>query len=253
MRFFLLAGFFFLGSFLFGDCWSSIEKQKIGMAEFDGYTKLSFRSATDCKILNGLDVVLEFKGYKPILITTDEEGNIAIPNGVLEQLEDGSFLLKVSKKGFIPLRQELEVNFGTIKDKYFLLSKKMDPKSARFVLSWGSKPSDLDLHLVSSKYHISYRDKKDIAGVVTLDQDARDGFGAETITLKKIDPQETYHLYVTQYSQDGKLDRHAQITIYLNNKLLKVVHLPKTDKKVVEVLTINNGAVKFTNTPKDAL
>ena len=67
----------------------------------------------------------------------------------------------------------------------------------------------MDSHLItpeidSLNYHISYseRGSSDSAPFVVLDVDDVDGFGPETITIKKLE-NGTYSYYVHQYSNYG--------------------------------------------------
>ena len=93
----------------------------------------------------------------------------------------------------------------------FSLSPTPDLGEIRIILNWGPNPSDMDSHLItpeidSSNYHISHseRGSSDSAPFVVLDVDDVDGFGPETVTIKKLE-NGTYLYYVHQYSNYGSL------------------------------------------------
>ena len=105
----------------------------------------------------------------------------------------------------------------------FSMSPVPEPGEIRFVLNWGSRPQDLDSHLLTpeiegSSYHISYlnRGNPTNAPYVILDTDDTDGYGPETITIKQ-KFEGVYVYYIYKYSDDSKLiNSEAQINIYDN-------------------------------------
>jgi hypothetical protein len=95
-------------------------------------------------------------------------------------------------------------------------------------LTWGAKPSDLDLHLgvfhAGAWANVDFRTKGNKAAFpwVELDHDVTSGFGPETIIFAKI-LDATYRCHVHRYSSEGSLSgsgaevvvtqRHGQIRI----------------------------------------
>ena len=83
-------------------------------------------------------------------------------------------------------------------------SRPLYPLSGFVSCSIGAKPADLDAHLLKYKrgkrYHISYRYKTSWRRKAQLDRDDRDGFGPETITLRKVDPEAEYTYVVDDYT-----------------------------------------------------
>ena len=215
------------------------------MQELDENIALSFKSAIDCSVIDNAKVVLEFDNFKPVEVFTDKNGIIKVPKYAIKACDDSELHLKLTKEGFIPYKIDLHILAETLWKKFFLISPKTEPKSIRFVLSWDKEPRDLDLHLVNEEYHISYRDKKSIDNKAELDQDAMNGFGAETITLKEVEDTKTYTLYVDKYAGIGNIDEKVKVTVYVNNKLDKIISLPATNNKQVEVLTIKNGIINY--------
>ena len=94
----------------------------------------------------------------------------------------------------------------------FSISPAPELGEVRIILTWGSNPVDMDSHLItpeidSLNFHISYsnRGRSESAPFVVLDLDDVDGFGPETITIKKLESG-IYKYYVHQYSNDGNLN-----------------------------------------------
>ena len=124
-------------------------------------------------------------------------------------------------------------------------------ESARFVLAWGESPKDMDLHLISNDFHISYRNRSGDVNQANLDRDAMSGYGPETITLNRIQDDKTYQVYVHQYSYDSNIDRKVTLSVYTNNQLDRVVSMPETMSRCILVATIQNGDVTYNLKPVD--
>ena len=249
-KFFLILLFSLsLASSLQADCWDVEERKDIELAEMEENMILSFKSAKDCKALSGAAVSLQFNNYAPVQTTTDQNGYLLIPTHVLEKVQDGKLHITLTKNGYIPYELTLPIEMGSLWKKYFLIAPRTNPKAIRFVLSWDKDPRDLDLHLVSNDFHISYRNKKSITQRVQLDQDAQHGYGAETITLLHPSKKKEYRLYVDKYAGNGNIDNKAVIDLYIDNKLIKQIKLPQTSHRSVFVLSIKNNQVTYQNTP----
>ena len=103
----------------------------------------------------------------------------------------------------------------------FSISPAPELGEIRIMLTWGSNPVDMDSHLItpeidSLNFHISYsnRGNSESAPFVVLDLDDVDGFGPETITIKKLETG-IYRYYVHQYSNDGILNEsNAKVQIF---------------------------------------
>jgi len=94
-------------------------------------------------------------------------------------------------------------------------------------------------------YHISFRKTKNIADIVYLDIDAMKGYGPETITLDKLDKNDTYKVIVNRFSAKGTIDEKTKIRVYLNNKLDKIVRFKSTNAKCVQVASITNNKINY--------
>lgn len=103
----------------------------------------------------------------------------------------------------------------------FSISPAPELGEIRIMLTWGSNPVDMDSHLItpeidSLNFHISYsnRGNSESAPFVVLDLDDVDGFGPETITIKKLEAG-IYKYYIHQYSNDGILkESKARVQIF---------------------------------------
>jgi len=132
---------------------------------------------------------------------TDEAGSFRIagaPGGVVP--------IEVSAKGFTTERFERNLVAGKTTSLRLPISPGMKEGQVRIVLTWGQQPKDLDAHLEGplpegKRFHISYQDKGDLKSqqFVSLDADAQDGEGPETITVLGVLPG-TYRYYVHDYS-----------------------------------------------------
>ncbi|MDD5031686.1 MAG: putative Ig domain-containing protein [Patescibacteria group bacterium] len=88
--------------------------------------------------------------------------------------------------------------------------------AARFQLTWGSSPADLDSHLRFGGTHISFLNKEENG--VSLDRDDRDGQGPENIRIETLNAGQTYkyfiHDFSSQYNCDNASFNGAKIEIY---------------------------------------
>ena len=219
-------------------CWSSAELASFAQDEFSEKARFSIRDAVSCKPIANAEFAIG-----SIVFKTDAKGVVTVPLPPEEM--DRELPITIKKSGYITANEKIMVVFGSYWNNLFLMSRELPINSARFVLSWGNTPSDLDLHLKSNNYHISYRKVKSIANRVKLDRDAMKGFGPETITVNKLNKRDTYRVLVNRYSKHGTINNKAQVRVYLNNKIDNVVRLENTDAKCIEVATINNNKITY--------
>jgi hypothetical protein len=212
--------------------------------EESGQFTLRFLNAEKGTPVESADINIEKIGS----FKTDAEGRV-----LFSSVDDGLYSFTFAKQGFIGATFTFEVIAGTIFSNRFSVSPLIELGAIRIVLEWGSKPRDLDAHLVKEgSYHISYREKA-VADdqSARLDLDDRDGYGPETITIRNTDSQSSYTYYVNDYSnknesgskQIGK--SKAVVRIYSNSGLLNEFKVDKTlrgDKW--DVFTIQNGKIR---------
>lgn len=243
----IILGLLATASFLLADgCWTTVQKSNGGFDELNDNITFSIKNAVNCKPVK--DATINFGS---VTLRTNYKGEFSVP---LDVLEDGQKIdLQIAKKGYIPFKKRLEVTVGTIFGTKILVSPKLAPTSVRFVLSWDAKPTDLDIHLVTDDFHVSYRHKRNIAQKAKLDRDAMNGYGAETITLLEVKEDIAYKVFVKRFSHAGKIDGKAEIQVYVDNKLAKIVKLVSTSKKAVEVLKLFGGEITYINKGVDAV
>lgn len=219
-------------------CWNSVELSSLAQDEFNDMARFSLKDAVTCKPIAGASV--QFLNHT---FHSDNKGFISLP--LPPENIDAEVPIVITKQGYIDTKERVKVLFGSYWNNLFLMSKELPLESARFVLSWSDKPQDLDIHLKSRAFHISYRKKRSIPNKVALDRDSMHGYGPETITLDKLEKNEKYSVLVYRYSKKGQIDDKTQVRIYTNNKLQKTVRLPNTNARCLEVATIENNRVKY--------
>jgi len=230
------------------NCWDVKEVQYFDEAEMDGYMIMSFKDSVECKAVIDATVNLAGRTYK-----TDKNGYLKLSMSYFDSMLDKTLPIIVSKEGYCNLEKNINIMSGTLYDKRFLMSTILPAKKARFVLQWGKKPRDLDLHLVGKDFHISFRDMKKIEKQAKLDRDDVDSFGPETITFDRIGKYESYDVYVHNYSNETFINNEAEISVYKGNKLDKILKLPNTNKRAVHILQITNGMFYYKNNATNIL
>ena len=219
-------------------CWNETDKRDQAMAEMDGNVSLLFRDATNCKPIAGATVHLIGQQW-----VTDASGRVLIPAPPADMATAAP--LRVEHLNYFEYQQTISISAGSIWQSRFLMSRIIPVSAVRFVLSWRDSPQDLDLHLVSSNFHISYRHMHDDGERAQLDIDAQDGYGPETITLNQLSPNEEYALLVHQYSSDGELDSDTQVSVYANGRLERTIPLASSGGRCRQLLSLRNGQFDF--------
>jgi hypothetical protein len=208
-------------------CWSQKEKSDIeGFNELSGDVILSLKDAVTCQPLANASLVIAGQTYY-----SDSFGDVELADMDFAVM-DKRLKMKVSHPLYADYQARLRFEAGTLIKRRFLLSKKMDAGTWRFVLSWSKRPRDLDLHLQGPDFHISYRDKKSSDGA-KLDRDARYGYGPETITLNKTRVDSVYRVFVHNYSAAFPFNGKGTLDVYQGNALRYSLSLPSTSKPYV--------------------
>ncbi len=161
---------------------------------------------------------------------TDAMGYAAFP------VEIGVYNMNISRPGYIRTSFPVEMNFDENPHEY-VIALAPEAREYRIVLTWGSRPADLDAHLLGptpegSSFHLWYRNRVLIGGKDFLDRDNTTGYGPETITIYS--PAIGEYLYcVHDYSNrrnssSKALSRSdATVQVYAENRLLKTFKVPK--------------------------
>ena len=209
-----------------------------------GELTLRFVNALNGEVVTGATVTIN-----GVVSSTDFEGKVTFK----PEVTNGSVPVVFSKKGFITSEFTVEIMAGTIFQNQVSVSPDLRPESIRIVLDWADRPRDLDAHLMKEGgYHISYRDKKTSAdGSAQLDRDDTNGNGPETITINRVDQNDTYTFFVHNYSNRG--DRRstdlsnrsrATVRVYGDNRMMAEFQIPENKQGVRwTVFQIQNGQV----------
>ncbi len=151
-------------------------------------------------------------------------------------VEIGQYMLNVTKEGFIGMTVTTRMGADeTPREIICALSPEI--KEFRIVLTWGSRPRDLDAHLSGPNpdggdFHIWYRNKILIAGKDFLDRDDTDKYGPETITIYKPAKGDYYYSVYDYSNKKKKRSKHlsrsnALVQVYGQNKLLASFDVPQ--------------------------
>lgn len=188
-----------------------------------------------------------------------EEGDavtsaVSDANGEINlQVPSDTYTLEYMKDGYVTEYEEVTVSSQTREN---LGTKVMSPNLAegewRIVLEWGDNPADLDSHLVSDAYHISYYSPA--AGqMASLDVDDTDGQGPETITITSLDASDHYEYYVHDFTNSGNANSSAlansgaTVKVYMPNGEIREYSVPGGNGTIWSVFTIDNGQIHDVN------
>lgn len=181
--------------------------------------------------------------------TTDFEGKVLFPTPE----EDSTIPVAFQADGYVTSEFNIEILTGSIYFNRYSISPTMDLRFIRIVLDWGAEPRDLDLHFVKQgEYHISFRDMRTSAdGTGSLDHDAMDGFGPETITVREVSHTDRYECFVHDYTDrhDENADRlcrsRATVKVFGSGRLLHVFRVPESGPgRVWHVFDIVGGVIR---------
>lgn len=151
------------------------------------------------------------------------------------EVEVGQYKIDISKEEYIGTFANVQMGADeTPREIVCALSPEI--KEFRIVLTWGSRPLDLDAHLsgpdpAGGNFHIWYRNRYPIGGKDFLDRDDMDKYGPETVTIYK-PAVGNYKYSVHDYSNKNskrskKLSRsNAHVFVYGQNKLLANFEVP---------------------------
>ncbi|MBN2356155.1 VWA domain-containing protein, partial [candidate division KSB1 bacterium] len=166
----------------------------------------------------------------------------------------GHYIASASAEGYYRSETVLSFYEGEIKYIDFSLSPVIGPGEYRLVLNWGSAPKDLDLHLLTPAiegrtYEIYWDNKGNGESIpfVALDIDRQEGFGPETITIKKM-YSGTYRCFVENYSVTPDItSSYAVVQIYGSEGLLRTVNIPTSGNGLFwRVCDINGSTGEIT-------
>jgi hypothetical protein len=214
----------------------------------DSSLTLRFINALNGNGIPNADVKIEKAGT----MTTDFEGKALFK----PPFNNGQLNVEFKCKGYVTSTFKIEIMASSLFFNRFSVSPQLLQGVIRIVLDWDKEPKDLDAHLVKQgAYNISYRDMKASSdGKVTLDHDATNGYGPETITINSIDRDGKYEFFVHNFSGMNKGDAKGlseskgSVKIYSRTGLLKFYQVP-TDQSGLfwKVFRIENGEIVDVN------
>ena len=184
-------------------------------------------------------------------LNVDGEGNYSI------ELPQGTYRMVGTKEGYIDNETEVVSVADTNSDNQnLILSPNITSEQARFVLSWGEKPYDLDLHIKGpgsggDEYgHVYWYDKvypDSGENKYELDVDDTSSYGPETITILE-EQSGDYIIYVHDYSNalkdtsNGLAESGATITAYTSSGV-QTFEVPNQPGTLWKVLKYSNGVI----------
>lgn len=216
------------------DVFEEMENSNFTLRFFDAITG---KPVQDAYVL--VEKVGEFK--------TDSAGRVRFATQ-----PDGKLRTIFKKDKYITSMFFVDVVAETIFMNRFSVSPIMDISQFRVVLDWDEQPADLDAHFVKKgSYHLSYRNTRVLAdGTGQLDRDDLDGYGAETITVNRLDSDAEYTFFIDNYTLQTNpsatpLSRSkAMVRVYGNNRLLKTFEVsPAHSGRIWNVFKVVNGQV----------
>ena len=166
--------------------------------------------------------------------------------------KQGSYTVEVSAKGYITEYFDVEIIRGQVKTgKNIVISPEVGEGEIRIVLTWGSRPADLDSYAIGKSstgqnFNINFT-KQSINNIGNLDVDDTSSYGPETITITDIGASFTYS--VADYRAVGTMgSSDAKVKVYLpGEKSAKEFKVPTGEGVLWNVLKYENGEVTKIN------
>jgi adhesin/invasin len=210
-------------------------------------TKGSIKNATNNQsVPNSKNIKVSFTSSSGVLFpATVKDGSTYEIN-----LTPGTYTRIASADGFAENRTNVTINESTDKSKpenTILLSSAIN--GWRVVLTWTKQVKDLDAVLIlPDEMSINYSNKKNPEGNITLDLDARNGAGPETMSL--VNPAtRVYKFFVIRYTKENTITNSgAKVTLYRGNQQVAEVlasSVQSDDKNVWNVFEIDAGSGTF--------
>ena len=204
------------------------EDEADAFAALDKKFNLRFFDAVSGKPIPGATVTFEGTNGR-----TASDGSVTFKKPKNLKMKDMRYAT-FSKTGYVRAKVEVEFLARGLFFNRYSITRSLPPGRLRVVLDWSDRPGDLDAHLVKEgSYHISYRDTRKFEDRAWLDRDDRDGFGPETITINRLDPNATYRFIVHDYTNrarqaSSKLSAsRAHVRVYTERGLLHTFSVPR--------------------------
>jgi hypothetical protein len=204
-----------------------------------------------------------------VTVTTDDSGQAVFPKPAISDAEERTFGLLFEKDGrrivrgdttperdraYVRCKIPVHFMLGTVFNPRFSVSPALQPGKLRIVLDWGTRPADLDLHLIrQGLYEISFRAMRNYQDQAFLDRDAMTGLGPETVTIEQVDPQGEYLVWVHDYTdqshpESAELSRSkARVTVFDDAGVVQAVEVPRQPGVAWLALSVSRGQVSVVN------
>ncbi|MDT8447691.1 MAG: carboxypeptidase regulatory-like domain-containing protein [bacterium] len=169
----------------------------ISLSEPPGVTVSgTVRSATSGSGISGITVTLSSSASSSTYSTTSGTSGA----WSISSVPEGSYTITYTGTGYTSTTADLTVGTTAVTAASVDLSPTLSTGQYRFVLTWGSTPSDLDLYTrTPSGTNIYYGNKTPTGLGISLDTDQTSGYGPETITITSMSSG-TYTVYVHNFS-----------------------------------------------------
>ncbi|WP_394909333.1 tetratricopeptide repeat protein [uncultured Helicobacter sp.] len=185
------------------------------------------------KAIGGVEVTFQKEGQSSIKTKTDSKGVATLPTPFGDDSANVIMILK--KDGYASMAVKCPCD-GFV---YAMSPVLENLDSLRVVLQWDDQPKDMDLHAYFEGSHIFFRQKDGDAA--NLDVDDTDGFGPETITIKKRKNGQKYVFFVHNFSSWAKeirdgggkytlpLDKlkNVKVYVYIGSSLVRTYNMPQ--------------------------
>jgi len=218
-------------------------KQLVAENEMEGKLTLIFVDAETGAPIKGGQVLIEESGE----YTTGINGDCAF-----DAPFDGIYKVSFKAEKHIRLDFAIEVMANSLWSYVYPVSRELDIRHMRIVVTWGNSPRDLDAHLLKEGgYHISFRNMRAADdGSARLDRDDVSGYGPETITITQLDKSARYTFRVHDYTNSSypsseELSKSgAIVTLFAEGKQFRQFSVPRVRPGTVwKVFTIERGEI----------
>lgn len=173
--------------------------------------------------IGGAAAILQKNGAQSATGTTDSQGQVSL-NATFA--DDPSALLIIKKSGY----SNLVVKCPCAGMTYAISPVMTNLDGMRIVLNWGATPRDIDSHLQFPNNHVYFSQKE--GSDAMLDVDDTDGYGPETITIKRKHDGERYIYAVHDFTNQSNTHSNelsnsgAKVFVYVGKTLIKTYYVP---------------------------
>lgn len=175
------------------------------------------------------------------------------------EVTEGDVTLHFTKTGytFYDITVTVEADLTTTVGEDVVGYQPLQSGQYRFVLTWGSSPSDLDSHLlvpgINDEIYFADQDASDASA--NLDWDVTTGYGPETTTITT-QRTGTYNYSIYNYSQSGSFSTSgAVVKVYNSSGLWKTYNASSATGDGTSdwwrVCTLNGSTITAINTFND--